>query len=321
MNKLSHKNHKKGQVEIIILVALALFILIPALFGDKTEMDTKTATSTVSGTGTTNSGFGGFFNIFTPVTPTPEEQAANKTYDQTPTEPENPAPQKTKPVEISKTIIDMNASPYKDKIDISNVLGTGLYAKDESITLSNISAEENINITGFKIETSDHQSFIIPKGYNLPGYSPFTEGDIILKPNDTILINVGTQDRNINFRENLCTGYFDQTSDFGWILSHNCPRPDTSKMFQLTDQCLNTIDTISSCTIPSFGPEINNDCNNFVQEHYSYVGCVKDFKSRADFYSNKWLMWMQKSGEFFRNVRELVTLKDANGKNVDEYNY
>ena len=60
-------------------------------------------------------------------------------------------------------------------------------------------------------------------------------------------------------------------------------------------------------------------CAAYADAHLTYNGCVRDNRDRADFYSHRWLVWMQRDAEFFRNSTEHVILKDQQGKIVDEY--
>lgn len=215
-------------------------------------------------------------------------------------------------------------SPYKGKIAIGYVSGWGTVPEYESLTLENRTAKEIIPVTGFQIESSRGGIFTVPQGQELPGLSGGIDATIFLRPGDRATITVGKQERHMNFRENLCTGYFDETSNFVPSLSHSCPRADTRVLADLSDACLNIITYVSSCrtaaaSFPSRVPD--SQCNDYLNAHFNYVGCVADYRSRPDFYSHTWLIWMQRDKEFFRNPVEHVIVRDQQGKVVDEYRY
>ena len=220
--------------------------------------------------------------------------------------------------------LSATTSPYKGKIAIGYVSGWGSAPEFESMTLENKTAGESVSITGFRIENSRGETFVVPRGEELPGLYPVPKDPIFLKPGDRATITAGRQERQTNFRENLCTGYFDETSSFTPSLAHSCPRPDVKTLAHLSDRCLEIISAVPYCRTapPTFPSRVPDDvCNAYLSAHFSYVGCVADYRSRPDFYSRHWLVWMQRDKEFFRNPVEHVILKDQQGKIVDEYRY
>lgn len=212
-------------------------------------------------------------------------------------------------------------SPYKGKIAIDYVSGTGSNPSYETITLKNRHQTERISITGFRIETVQGGRFIVPRGHEIPGLYPTGDDLIILKPGERAVITAGKQDRKMDFRLNLCTGYFDETSSFTPSLSHQCPAIDTKPLYQFSDRCIDWVRSLSTCRTARPGRIADPDCNKFIEEHFSYVGCVRDYRSRPDFFLGEWRIWMQRDQEFFRNSREKITLRDAEGKVADEYSY
>lgn len=285
----------KGNTTLIFL-AIMMILVLPSLFNK--------STSTTS-------------NL-----PVPNENKAVKTNTTTDkTEIKTPAKTATTTKTTIKTpIIDPNLSQYSDKIQISSVNGSSNKASNEKITISNIS-KESINLTGFRIETYELEKFIIPKAYDLPGFSAVPEDNITLSPGGRLDIYVGTQERKMDFRENICTGYFDEKSNFGGALSHSCPIINVSKMLDFTDDCIRYLNNMPKCKMYISKMELDYKCDQFATEHYSYAGCVKDYKNDKNFYSNRWMVWMQRTTNFFRDEHELVTLKDQNGKVVDTYSY
>ncbi len=216
---------------------------------------------------------------------------------------------------------DPTVSVYKNKIIVSSISGGSSNPQKEYIVLRNKSSKEKINITDFKIETREYQTYTIPKGHELPGFGAIMQDDIILNPQEEARIYVGTQERKINFKENICTGYFDQYSDFGGVLTHDCPKIDTIGMLNFSDGCRDTLRLMPKCKMPDTKTYLDHTCNDFINTHYSYIGCVKDFKERSNFYKNRWHVWMQKTTNFFRDRYETITIRDKEGKIVQTYSY
>lgn len=214
-------------------------------------------------------------------------------------------------------------SPYKGKIFFDWVQSGG-EASDERMSISNRSDTERISITGFSITTEHNQNYVIPLGFGLPGFSATPMDPIVLRPRDRVTISVGKQSKQINFRENMCTGYFDETAQFSPGLSHRCPVRDTRELPYLSDQCLRVIAGIGGCRtepLPEFVDPTRPECAEYIAQNLNYVGCVANYKSRPDFYNDQWLVWMQRTIAFFNKRSETVTLKDQQGRVVDEYTY
>ena len=214
------------------------------------------------------------------------------------------------------------SSPYRGKIAISYVFGSSAAPSGESLTLQNKTEKEQISVTGFRVENSRGESFAIPQGESLPGFSLRQNGDVIvLNPGDRVVISMGKQERRINFRENLCTGYFDETSEFSPALGHDCPRPDVRRNLSFSDRCIRAIESTSLCRVGRADASLEQSCAAFIESRLNYAGCVRESRARPDFYSRRWLVWMQRDREFFRDLAERITLRDPQGKVVAEYGY
>lgn len=212
-------------------------------------------------------------------------------------------------------------SPQKGKIVVSSVSGTSEAPEFESLVIENRSQNEKISITGFTVENSRGERYIIPQGYELPGFSGLARDPVMLKPGDRATITAGKQTGEADFRLNLCAGFLDEANKFTPSLSHQCPRQDTRRLTNLSDRCLRIIDLTPSCRQAKPDGFIDSDCSEYINTHLNYAGCVRDYRAREDFYSREWLIWMQRQSEFFRNVREKVILRDVQGRVADEYSY
>ena len=214
-------------------------------------------------------------------------------------------------------------SPYKGKIVIYEFYGTASKPSGERLTLKNTTKSEKISVTGFKVENARGGSFTVPLAHALPGVSPTMNDLIVLAPGERVLISLGKQERQMNFRENLCTGYFDESSDFSPSLNHRCPEVVLQNKALYTDKCIKLIEGTGSCQAGQTEQFTDSQCAAFINDHLNYNGCVRDNKNRDGFYLNRWLVWMQYSQEqeFFRNLTETVTVRDQNGRFVDENSY
>lgn len=244
-----------------------------------------------------------------PMLPTVRSNAGTETSDSA----TNPAP----------TPVDPNASPYKDKIKLSSVRGTSDAPESEYVVIKNV-GDKAVDITGFKIRNSNNEDVIIPKAFRLPGFDATMNDDIILAPKKgEARINLGKQERHMNFLENICMEYYTQNTDFGVSLQGSCPEPAFSYL-DFSEACQKKLDSLSSCRMPTQTDLKNlydDQCIQFINAHYNYSGCVKDFKLRSDFYLNNWLVWMQRQTNFFKNYHEKVRLLDRENKVVAEYSY
>ncbi|MBI4224815.1 MAG: peptidoglycan-binding protein [Candidatus Sungbacteria bacterium] len=214
-------------------------------------------------------------------------------------------------------------SPYKGKIFFDWVQSGG-EVQDERMSVTNRTDIETILVSGFSITTEHGQNYVVPLGFGLPGFSAAPLDPIVLRPHERVIISVGRQSKNMNFRENMCTGYFDETAQFSPGLSHRCPATDTRTLHNLSDQCVRVISGIGGCRtgpLPEFVDPTRPECMEYIAQNFNYAGCVANYKSRPDFYNDQWLVWMQRTVPFFNKRFETVTLKDREGRVVDEYKY
>lgn len=216
----------------------------------------------------------------------------------------------------------VTTSPYKGKIGISYASGYSDTPEYESITLENRTEKENLNITGLVLESTRGGRFVIPNGHELPGLSGDIGRDpIVLKPRERAIITVGRQSERMDFRTNLCVGYFSEFSNFIPSIYSSCPRTDTRNLISLSDRCLRVVESTSYCRKVDQNLLLDSDCSQYVNQHLSYAGCVNDFRSRPDFFGSEWYIWMQRREEFLRNTHDIVILKDAQEREVDRYGY
>lgn len=215
-------------------------------------------------------------------------------------------------------------STYYKKIHISSFNGKNTNPLSERIVLANRAKSESISVTGWEFETSLGTRFAIPTAYNLPGTLDATApGAMVIPAGGRVTITTGKQEKYSAFRENICTGYFIEQTKFTPSISKQCPETDTFDLLHLGDKCIATIDKIPRCTIPTathFFAQ-SSECSNYMIQHFTYAGCVRDHRNDENFYKNQWYVWLNRDTEIFRNIHETLTLRDLAGKFVDKREY
>jgi hypothetical protein len=231
---------------------------------------------------------------------------------------------------------------------------------EEYITLYN-RGETNVDITGWKLKNgkdkrphylgSTLQRFsadlaIIPQGteYLYPvGASPLK--NIVLKSGEEAIITTGRVGAQspysiVSFKENMCSGYIENLSDYTFnpSLSQDCPDPTLEPGIQNLDtKCQEFIeDNIDSCHTPEFdgrndkgercsncidGIQVTSSCYNFIKEHFSYQGCVAHHASDPDFSLDTWRIFLGRGWEMWAEDHETIELYDRAGQLVDFENY
>lgn len=213
-------------------------------------------------------------------------------------------------------------STFQEKIIIVSVNGSGETPEEEMVWIENRTENEYIDITDFRLENYLHDSYRIPKAQYLPGsYSSGNTDPVVLRPGGRAYITTGRQEKNLNFQANLCTGYFTENSEFQPSIPQSCPRPDTSRLLNFTDRCLNYLESIPLCSMPDYTQIYENECSQYASEHFSYNACVKDYRSSPDFYSGEWYVWLQRDRKFFRALHDDIILRDKLGREVSRYQY
>ncbi|MEK7066139.1 MAG: peptidoglycan-binding protein [Patescibacteria group bacterium] len=221
-----------------------------------------------------------------------------------------------------KPITTSATSTAKGVIKIASIMRAGAKPDGQFIVIRNNAGKNPVDITGFTITTSQNNQFLIPKAHTIPGINSVARDNIVLKPGESVKIIVGRQVTQINFQENICTGYFDEKVDYGGNLSHNCPKPDyTSRISVLSDYCTEVFDKTPICKTVDVQKTQQPACMQFSVDHFNYQGCLKDFKNKTGFLKGNWLVWMQRNATFFRQLHDIVILYDKEGKIVDQFTY
>lgn len=224
--------------------------------------------------------------------------------------------------------IPATESPYKEKISLNAYHAKESDPQKEYIEIKTISKTEPILITGWTLKGKEGLDIIIGQGAYLP-YSSQTnqQNQIYLEPNATAIITTGQSPIGTSFRLNICTGYFNQFQKFFPSLTEECPVvPADSVPLSYPAACFNFVKSLSRCRMPANIPyetaiEIGNDCILFLKEKSNYSGCVNSHKDEENFYKKEWRIYLGRNKELWNNQRDKITLRDQQGKIIDEVSY
>lgn len=230
---------------------------------------------------------------------------------------------------------------------------------EEYITLDN-QGRNPVNITGWQLRNgkderpyytgSSLQRFsadvaIIPKA--APILSPSGQSllqDVVLAPYERAIITTGSFGARVpykieSFKENKCTGYLEDLDDYAFSppLTGNCPRPeDEAGINNLDVGCRRFIERLSYCETPEFGGKdeegencpdcVNGElvspaCRAFVEDHFSYQGCLIHHQNDPDFSGTTWRIFLGRGWEMWADEYETIELYDRFGQLVDFQNY
>ena len=222
-----------------------------------------------------------------------------------------------------------SASPHRSAITISK--STSGPAQDDppqeyvSIRMSPL-ATESISLAGWSVVSKETGKGIrIPEGTALPKAGRVNvSSSVTLSSGEEIILATGSSPIGISFRENMCTGYFEQHQDFSPSLSLSCPSAYSE--YTRTDidesECEYFSRTVSQCSAVRRAPnDVSSSCEAFVEEVLTYDGCVERHQNDAGFYSSTWRLFAGERKELWRDTRETLLLLDNEGRVVDAFSY
>ncbi|MFH1346688.1 MAG: hypothetical protein ABIH10_00365 [Spirochaetota bacterium] len=220
-------------------------------------------------------------------------------------------------------------SPYFQKIRISSAYYSSFSGYPSQIQIySNLSKDEKVDITGWKIKSNSDKEIIIPGAVNLYDLSSFLfDSNIVLSSNGYVSIYSNTSAVSRNLRLNKCTGYLENDYDFIPQLPRNCPSLSSprSNIQYLSGACQSYLFSLGSCQVPdvSFynslpGNDDGNACRAFLSD-ISYYSCIKEHRNDLDFYLNDWRVWINKN--ILDSQHDAVKLFDSQGLLVYQYVY
>lgn len=167
---------------------------------------------------------------------------------------------------------------------------------------------------------------------------------VVLEDGETAVITTGSMGpqlpyKIVSFKENICTGYLEDLSEYTFTppLTRNCPRPSKEiEEIILDTECRKFVESMSSCHTPKFDTRDSegNICNNcvdekplssscvaFIRSHFNYSSCVANHKNDADFSGRTWRIFLGKGWEMWAKEYETIKLFDQLGRLVDSESY
>lgn len=212
---------------------------------------------------------------------------------------------------------------------IADTSGATKSDADEEYLLISMSplSQSSISTAGWRlVSKKTGKGALFPQGTEDPqGGRVNVLSSITLKPGDSATVVSGRSPVGISFRENNCTGYFEERQNFHPSLSQNCPTPyqEYSRLYEGNDdECVDYIRSIPYCSTETNIPStISNSCEAFVETYLHYNGCVASHKNESGFYSSAWRIFLGSTKELWRSDRETILLLDAEGKIIDSLSY
>lgn len=222
-------------------------------------------------------------------------------------------------------------SIYKDEIYLYSGGATYNDPQQEYLEISASSNNKNkILITGWRVKSAvSGQSYDIGNGVYLPYIGQVNSDQAIyLNPGEKAIISTGKSPTGYSFKENKCTGYFQQFQSYTPSLSYSCPAPRDEYIppdpHGFNNACLDFINSIPACQTNTkpFTFDLPPACQDFINQNVSYSGCVRLHKDDPDFDSVKtWRIYLGRDKEIWSSRREVIELIDNTGHIVDAVSY
>ena len=231
----------------------------------------------------------------------------------------------------------INVSPYFDKIRITGMSPSAEDPDGSRFSLSlrpTLSQEEQVNITGWKLESRWTGGFTIPKAISKfhPARSTQNINPIVLTNATSVDISgeSGPVGNEINFKTNGCFGYLQEFfPDLPGGSSCSRDAPSISEIAHLTPSCQDFILSeinYSGCESIDYSNNIKiaSDvaCKNYLSTTLpvlNYDTCYSAKSNDSDFVESTWYIYSNR--RFGHYLHDVITLFDSNGLIVDEYTY
>ncbi len=183
-----------------------------------------------------------------------------------------------------------------------------------------------VNITGWRMVGKGGASATIGQGvHTLLSGQINQESDIYLSKGERAIIISGNSPVGYSFKINLCSGYLAQFQDFTPNMSDACPslaQEPLLKKYPLDSPCVEYINKMPLCATPTktLPSSLSSVCREFVLTHASHNSCVEDNKNNSDFYSNKWMVYLNQENELW-DARDTIKFYDKNSNLIGTYTY
>lgn len=194
-----------------------------------------------------------------------------------------------------------------------------------------------VNITGWRVRSlvTGRGGYIRKGVTELDPVRPWRfEKDIFIGPGERAIITSGSAiGINTSFVLNSCTGYLEARRDFSPSIPRQCPPLKNENLadFNLSfndfdeeeeyDDCMDAIERVSSCQIPSVNRSVVSECRTFIRDYATYKGCFELHSDDSDFVKGEWRIFLGSRDDLWRAEREAVAVYDQNNLVVGVIEY
>lgn len=225
------------------------------------------------------------------------------------------------------------ASPYRNLVTMSHYVSNASSSdpKSEYVQISLAqNASAGVDITGWILESdATGNAELIPKGTRVPASGVVNAADDIkLQPGESAIIISGESPVGASFEENKCIGFFGAFQQFSPPLPQNCPLPSNELStyygtpYIHDPSCIDYVDTLPRCQVAISGIDnLTKSCQDFLETHFNYNGCISYHQNDPDFSGNTWRVYLGRDTPMWRARHEIVKLLDKTGKTVDVFGY
>lgn len=251
-------------------------------------------------------------------------------------------------------------SSYSRSISLNT--GNASYAfqsYEEYITITN-RGNETINITNWFLKNGKDK-----RAYNLTDNLQYFQSDtatigratlyvsptgsntyqnVLLKPGEEAIVttgSIGSQSpyKIVSFKENTCSGYLENLSEYDFTpsLRQNCPIPKNElDVSGLDTECRKFIERMQSCHTPEFetrnsdreicyncvdGKPLSGSCVAFIKNTFNYGSCIANHSTDTNFSSKTWRIFLDRGWEMWAKDYETIELFDQFGRLVTSRTY
>lgn len=225
--------------------------------------------------------------------------------------------------------IETPISLFADTVGITSAEGArSADPNREYIELGAYAGNKNtVSVSGWSLKSSDGRKIIIDGASPLPKSGAINqEVPIALPPGGRIIVTTGRSPIGVSFRENICSGYFEQFQDFYPPLSLSCPSAsiDLAQRGLTGDSsCVSFAAGIPSCVtqLSGFPGNLSSSCMSYVQSDLTQNGCISFHQDNSFFYKNMWRVFVGENTEIWSNGGGIIRLYDNEDKLVDSFVY
>ena len=218
-----------------------------------------------------------------------------------------------------------NPSPYQGSLSVDARGASASDPKTEYVVIENTGSQP-IDLTGFSLQSlqSGVRAYIPRAAEVFQSGAINAQTDVDLEPGQVAIVTSSVSPVGTSFRENECSGYLGQLQYFSPPLSTSCPDPSNEVALAESygPTCAAYVSSMSSCTFPQDLPDtLSLGCKEFLQDEFSYNGCVSEHASDAGFVSNTWRLYIGSPRELWKNDSDTIRLLDDHGQIVAVTSY